>query len=54
MDESDIMISGAIINNVVRHAGVHHEVVINDDNVAFDNYLFLLVGMIAWYYYFAL
>jgi hypothetical protein len=30
------------------------DMAIDDGNVAFNNYLFLLVGVIAWYYYFAL
>uniref|UniRef100_A0A6C0B0F1 Uncharacterized protein n=1 Tax=viral metagenome TaxID=1070528 RepID=A0A6C0B0F1_9ZZZZ len=54
MDEADIIISDTIINNQIPDAGVHHNVVINDDNINFNNYLFLMVGFIAWYYYFAL
>jgi hypothetical protein len=49
VDLANVVIDGVAIDNQAIDG-----LVIDDGNVAFDNYLFLLVGVIAWYYYFVL
>jgi hypothetical protein len=56
MDLPDILIEQSKVDlaNVAIDDQAIDGLVIDDGNVAFDNYLFLLVGVIAWYYYFVL